>query len=312
MESVHGKKLTLRKETVEIVQSQENMTIATIARERLKQAPGENMFPLNGSTYPTSANELTRRIQETLAEIFAFANAAKVVKVESAAWPTIERLTLDLSGTRVKVSQPPPKPEPEGAREPGVRINQLNVTGNGIQYQQSKFDLTVAAQQVTTDFSHDSQGRTLIMLKDAADGFFEIKITKAALQSAMLSAANEAAATQGVSVQDLQINLASDGARSLAVEVRVKAKKMMMSGVITVRGKADIDQNLVATLSNLSCTGEGVIGGMAAAMVNTKLRLFEGKQFPLTAFSLEDVTVRDLRVTTSDPVVLRTEFGRRQ
>jgi hypothetical protein len=267
------------------------------------------MFPLAGNSYPTSSDELARGIRDALAEMFTFPNPNSVIRIEGDAWPAIDRLTVDLGGAIVRVSQPPPKPVPQESREPGITIGQLQVLGHPIRYQQSRLDLDVAARNVRTEFSHDSTGRALILLADASDGHVETQIGKADLQSAMRAAATEAAKPQGVTIQDLQVSLASDGVRSLAGEVRVKAKKMMMSGVVVVRGKVEIDQDMIATLSNLTCTGEGMIGGMAAAMVNSKLRLYEGKRVPLMAFALGDVTLRGLRITTDDPIAVRAEFG---
>jgi hypothetical protein len=83
----------------------------------------------------------------------------------------------------------------------------------------------------------------------------------------------------------------------VAVEVRVKAKKMIMSGVINVKGRLDLDDELNATVSGLSASGEGVIGTMASGFLQNKLKAYEGKKFPLMAFSLGDTTLRDLNIS---------------
>ena len=268
------------------------------------------MFPLVGKTYPSSPKQLAREILGALQVVFSFPNPDNAVSVEGAAWPAIEQIRVDLGGATVRVAQPPPKPMPGGARDPGIVINQVQVTGHPIWYQRSKIDVDVAASGVRADFTHETDGRAMLMVAEVSQGFAELKISKSDLRVALLAAASEAAKAQGVSILDLQIDLAGDGLRSVAVEVRVKAKKMMMSGSIIVRGKADVDSNLVARLYNLSCSGEGMVGNIAAGMVNSKLRQFEGKQIPLMALSLGDVKLRDVRITTQEPITLRVEFGR--
>jgi len=84
-----------------------------------------------------------------------------------------------------------------------------------------------------------------------------------------------------------------------------------MSGVVHLRGKIDIDDGLIATLSNLACGGEGMIGSMAAAMINTQLKANEGKKIPLMAFSMGDVSLHDVKIAVTDVVEVTAEFGRK-
>src|SRR4029079_16222188 len=115
---------------------------------------------------------------------------------------------------------------------------------------------------------------------------------------------------QGVTVQDLSVNLTSEGDRSVEAEVRVKAKKLMMSGVIHVRGKLDVDDELNATVSDLSCKGEGVVGSMAAGLIQGKLQEYNGRRIPLMAFSLGDVSLRDLKIDTKGGLHVTAKFGK--
>jgi hypothetical protein len=82
-----------------------------------------------------------------------------------------------------------------------------------------------------------------------------------------------------------------------------------MSGVITVRGRADLDDHMIATLSGLSCTGEGMIGNMAAGMVQNKLKEFDGKKFGLMDFALGEVVLRDIKIQTTPVIQATADFG---
>jgi hypothetical protein len=272
---------------------------------------GESMFPLSGTTYPKSVDELAAALRASLAEVFTFPDPNAVVKIEGGRWPLMERVVVNMSGATVRIAEIPPKPEPVGPRVPGISVVYLEVLGHPIRYQQSKCDLQLTALNVRFDLARDAAGKPLLVLSDATDGHVEIRIAKNDLQSAILAAASVAAKPHGVAIQELEINLTSDGPRSLAVDLRVKAKKMILSGVVVLRGKVDIDDNLVATLSNLACTGGGAIGTMAAAMINTKLKSFEGKRVPLMAFSLGDVSLHDLKIGTTPDIQVTAEFGRK-
>lgn len=267
------------------------------------------MFPLAGKDFPTSADQLCTAIQNALAEVFSLAKKGSAITVRGGQWPHLKQVKVDLSGAQIKTLEPPPPPKPKGERQPGVTVGWLDITGDPIRYEKSELGLSLEAREVAFDFAHDAAGNAMLVLKDAADGNVDVKIGKDDLQSLLLAAAGAAAKQQGVTIQELQINLTSQGPRSIGADVKVKAKKLMMSGTVSIRGKADIDDELVASLSDLSCTGEGVIGGMAAAFLQAKLKQLQGRRFPLMTFSLGDVSLRDLNVSTSNGLRVTAQFG---
>ena len=269
------------------------------------------MFPLSGTTFPTDGDELAAAIEGALAEVLKLKKAHSPVSVVGRNFPDIKQMLISLDGACVELDHPPPQPKPTGKRVPGITVEHLGVSGHPIQYEKSKLDLDLTARGVAFDFAKDKSGRPLLVLKDAEQGSVEAKMSKADLQSALLAAATAAAKTHGVTIQDLQIDLTSETDRSLAADVKVKAKKLMMSGTVHVTGKLDLDDDLNATLSNLNCTGEGMIGGMAASFLQSQLKKYNGKKFPLMAFSLGDATLRDLQIRTKPAIQVSASFGRK-
>jgi hypothetical protein len=268
------------------------------------------MFPLAGKSFPTSPEELANAIKEALADVIELPSKRDPVTLEGGKWPNLKHVKVDLSGATIDPTKPPPAPpKAKGKRQPGVSVDQLDFIGQPIHAAKSNLDVTLKAHKVDFDFAHDAAGQAMLVLRDAKDGQVQVKVSKADLQALLLAAASAAAKPQGVTIQDLQLDLTSDGPRSIGVEARVKAKKMVMSGTVVVRGKAAVDDQLVATLSNLAVTGEGMIGGMAAAMVGPKLKAFEGKRVSLMAFSLGDTKLRDVKISVGDTIRVAAEFG---
>lgn len=267
------------------------------------------MFPLSGKTFPQSAQELCAAIQGALCDVLKFPKGSEPVTV-SGKFPDLKQLKIDLSGARVSVNEPPSQPTPKGKRLPGVTVDQLQVAGHPIIYEQSRADLEVKARGLVFDYAHDQQGNAMLVLTQATDGHVDVKVGKSDIQSMLTALASAAAKQQGVTIQDLQVSLESGGPRSIAADVTIKAKKLVMSGTVHVQGKADVDDDMVATLSDLSCTGEGMIGTMAAAFLQGKLKGYNGTRFPLMAFSLGDVALRDLKISTKGAVHVTADFGR--
>lgn len=268
------------------------------------------MFPLAGHAFPRSADELTQSIRDALAEVLTLPAGRPPVRCAAPNYPEVDRLEVNLDGATVKSAQPPPKPTPVGTREPGIHVGQLEVTGRPIRYENGTVEFQLSAKGVKFQFGRDKGGRPLLILEDADDGNVDGNVTKADLQAIALAVATVGARQQGVTIQELNVNLSSTGPRSVAADVRVKAKKMMMSGVIHVRGKLDVDDSLNAKVSGLSCTGEGMIGTMAAGMVQGLLQRYDNTQVPLATFSLGDVVLHDLKIDTSDGLHVTARFGK--
>ncbi len=267
------------------------------------------MFPLAGKEFPTSSDELASSIEDALAEVFTLPKKCGVT-VDGAKFPALKTVKINLSGATVSATEPPPKPKPTGKREPGVRVEKLDITGHPIQYEQTKLNLKVTGSGLVFDFARDKKGKPLLVLAEAEDGKVEAKITKKDIETLLMEAAGVAAKQQGITIQGLDLNLKSDGPRSVAAVVRVKAKKMLMSGTIVITGKLDIDDDLNATVSDLNCTGEGMVGTLAAGVVKAKIERYDGTTIPLMAFSLGDVALRDLKIKVKDSVEVSAAFGK--
>jgi hypothetical protein len=269
------------------------------------------VFPLAGKSFPTSSDELAEAINGALAEVLTLDGKGEAVSADGGKFPSIKKLKINLNNAAVSATEPPPKPKPTGKREPGVTVDQLEVVGKPIKYEQNKLELELKASGVKFDFGRDKKGQPLLVLADAKDGRVQAKMSKADIEALARTAAELAAKQQGIKIEGLDLTLTSEGQRSLAADVRVKAKKMMVSGVVHVTGRVDVDDEMNATVSKLNCDGEGMIGTMAAGLVKSKLKGYEGKTFPLMTFSLGDVSLRDLKIDAKNDVKVTAEFGSR-
>lgn len=266
------------------------------------------MFPLAGTQIPSSADELSRAIRTALQDVFTRPAGGQAVTI-SGALPSLEQLRINLDGAMVTATKPPSKPEPASQRERGITVERLEVSGRPIRFEGNQAEFGMRARGVQLDYARDTSGRPMLVPVSARDGDVEIAITKANLEAILLNSANMAAKAQGAAVQEVNINLTSAGPRSVTAEVRVKAKKMIMSGVIRLSARIDIDDALVATVSHLGCTGEGMVGNMVAGMLQGKLKEYEATRFPLSSFALGELRLRDLRIDTADGLRVHASFG---
>ena len=267
------------------------------------------MFPLAGKSFPESSDALARSIEDALGEVFELPKKT-VVQIGDGKFPKLKTVKINLSGASVSATEPPPKPKPTGKREDGPIVDKLEITAQPIKYEKTQLNLKVSGTGLKFDFARDKKGHPLLVLTDAEDGTVEAKISKADIETLARQAAEMAAEQQGIKIQDLDLDLKSDGPRSIAVDVRVKAKKMMVSGTLHITGRLDIDDELNATVSKLDAKGEGMVGTAAAGLVQKHLKKYNGTEVALMAFSLGDVALRDLKISVKNDVSVSAAFGK--
>jgi hypothetical protein len=268
------------------------------------------MFPLSGKKFPTSAEELDEAITTALTGVFEVdGDEADIVVIEGGKFPSLKTVTIDLDNATVSASKPPPKPIGTGKRQPGPTVDKLELTASPIRYEQAKLNLKVTASGLQFDFDRDKKGNPLLVLTDAKGGKVDARISKDDIEALLTEAAGVAAKQQGIKIQDLELDLKKAGPRAVAADVRITAKKLMMTGTIHITGRLDIDDELNATVSELDCEGEGMIGTAAAGIVKKKLKPYDGVTVPLMAFSLGDVALRDLKIDLKKDLHVTAAFG---
>jgi hypothetical protein len=267
------------------------------------------VFYLAATTEPTNNDEFIRALEGGIREVLVFPRDAKIIHLQGN-YPAFDLLKIDLTGGRIDTSRPlPPRPVGVGPPKPAVTAKSLQIVANPVQLGAGRVKVDMSARGVTLQYDVDSTGRRLLLPASLSEGRVMMEISRADLEAIILAGAIAAAEKQGAKVTRLELHLTPRGERSLAIDVRVTAKKMMMSGVVRVAGDVDLDDNLVARLSHLTCEGEGVAGKIAASVLAPKIRQAEGRALPLADFAFAGMRPRDVRIESVDPVRIIATFG---
>ena len=267
------------------------------------------MLYLSGSAEPSSIDELINAIEAGLRQAVTFAPGAKIIQARGE-YPALEELTFDLSGGRVDPSRLPPKPVGIGPVGSRVTVKSLRLLAKPLRLGPAGASIDLTASNALLHYDRDSAGCLLFMLSGWSGARLSVEIPCADLEALMLAEAAAPAAEQGVKITRLELQLTQRGQHSLDADARVTAKKLMVSGTIRISGTLDVDNQLIAHLSNLHCFGDGIIGKLATVALAPKLRQFDGRAFPLAAFVPAGFKPADVRLTGVDPVVrVEAEFG---
>ncbi len=236
------------------------------------------MFPLRTKTLPASAAELSDLLEGSLREVVD--SPANFVHVVDGAYPKLDEIRVTLDGATLRT--PPPKPpKPVGPSSPALRANRIAFSGKKMSIQGAQLDLAFDASDVELHESREANGDIVLLLQRAADGKIDINISKRDLVKLLTNFAHIEAETRGITIEYVDLVLEARGPRSIAAVVNLRVRKAFFSAKIKIAGNLEIDDQLVAKLSDLSCKGEGAIGSLVCGVLTPFLQRANNRSFPL-------------------------------
>ena len=265
------------------------------------------MFPLHTKSFPSSAADLARLMNESLQRIFI--TDADPVRLEEASYPQLRSLRLVLDRARLRPGPPLP-PAVDGGRAPALHLHELRIEGSQLTIGPVIADLRLSARDVRLDQARDAVDEIVLLVKSAAEGEVEIATSKSDLDAAITAVASREAGKHGVTIEDVNLILHERGPRSVSAEVKIKARKLFFSTTIGLTADLALDDELNATISGLACRGDGVIGALVCGALAPHLEKLNGRTFSLLALPLGEIRLRDVRLSTAgEKVAAYAEFG---
>lgn len=263
------------------------------------------MFPLSTSSFPASAAELEAALLGGLQGLFDGPIAANVTGI---AYPDLDAIDVNISGAELKTGLTRPAPK-SLTGEKALRARRLQITGTPLLVGPARINLRVTGSDVRIDRAPDRSGAIVLLLGSAADGSVEIDVRKTEIESAIARVGNEQAKAHGVSIDQVELQTESRGARVVAAEVRLRAKKLFFTAVIRIAAQLEISEALDAKISGLKCTGDGTVGSLACGVLAPHLQKLDGRSLSLLALPLGEIRLRDVRFETGEILRVCAEFG---
>ena len=187
------------------------------------------MFPLHTATFPSSASDLERLLNESLQRIFVAESDPVTVREHS--YPHLGAISISLDGARLR-ADPPRPPVISGKTSPALEIDQLTLSASPLSLGPASIDLTVSARDVQLGQAKDSNGQILLCIESATDGHAAISATPATLEALIAKLAQNQASKQGITIDGVQLKLRQESVHSLAAEVRLRARKLFLSASV--------------------------------------------------------------------------------
>ncbi|MGI8820426.1 MAG: hypothetical protein ACR2ID_06120 [Chthoniobacterales bacterium] len=265
------------------------------------------MFPLYTSLFPASAPDLSDLLNASVQRLFA--NAPCPVAVRDENYPRLAEITITLDGAELRSDPPRPPRVQDGGSGPGVEIGQLHLQANEASLGPAIASIRLDARNLVLNRGTDANGEIVLVLKSAADGQIEASAETQQIESAIAAVAKQEAAKHGVTIDQVQLSVRPRGERSLDADVQLRAKKLFFTTVIKIAAKLDLDEQLNATVSGLTCSGDGAIGSLACGVLQPHLQKIDGRSVSLLALPLGEIRLREVRLAAGDRISVRAEFG---
>ncbi len=264
------------------------------------------MFPLFQKELPANAKQLADALSASLRHVLEIARDPVVVHTQG--FPDLDEIAIDLSGAKMRMNAARPA-FPSGEGEPAFSARTLNLVGSPVSIAGAAVHLALEAQNIVLYQNRDAAGNIFLLLYRAESGRIGVSLSLEDLETLITEVAKTEAGKHGIVIEDVLLNLTSKGNRSVGVELRVQARKLFVRTNVRISGQLKIDDQLVARLSDLNCSGEGAIGTMACGILTPHLQKLEAREFPLLAFSLGQLRLRDLDLVADDGIKIAAEFG---
>lgn len=265
------------------------------------------MFPLFTAAFPSSASELERLLNESLQRVFVAGPHPVTVREHS--YPHLESIAVLLDGARVRVDPPRP-PVISGKTSSALETDQLTLTASPLLLGAARVSLALSARQVQFSQGKDSNDQIVLSIESTAEGSMEISAPQSDLEALIAELAQSHAGKQGIAIDGVKLKLRQENARSLAAEVRLRARKLFLSASIQVTGQLELDDQLNLKIFALKCTGDGGIATLACGILKPYLQKIDGHEFALMSLPLGEIRLRDVRLAVGDDKLSVTaEFG---
>ena len=233
------------------------------------------MFLLGGSDFPNDNTTLRAALAESLAPLGPGATAV----VLDGAFPSFAAVRVDLTGARFQRGQRPAGASPE--MRDGFFARVLEIKAAPARFERLPFSLLFRAGDSVFAFGKTADGARVGILQHCSGGSLEIAVIIADIEAALLALANDAASAFGAGVESVRVAIEAESPRRIAITVNAIAKALMTKAALTLRGRMEIDEGFNARLSDLTCTGSGMIANLAAGQLRPRLAEWERLSFPL-------------------------------
>jgi len=264
------------------------------------------MLSLHRTQFPSSKDELAQAIDEALRRFVR--KAGPIVTAQSRVFPYFDEIAINVDGAQFD-SLPPGPAAVAGETRLAFEAAIVTLNARHISVQGAPLDLRMEAHDVVFHKGQDENGEAVLRVHKVRNGQVVISASQLDLENALAQIGGREARRHGIVIEQVRLAMRARGARSIAADIWLQARKFLLRANIDIYGQLDIDENFMAKISQLKCKSDGAIGSLACSALDPHLRQLEGKTFSPMSLRFMEIQVRDVRVAVTDTIEITADFG---
>jgi len=292
-----------------------NRPVEILKKPAIDLARGGAGFPLDTSVVPANTNELVEALTRAYASRLE-ADPSIDIRAEGQSVRQLKLLQIDLTGSTVRGDYLPKDTVKEKTKDNEAKTHltsfmtadTLRYVADPLKYQTYSASLILEADQTELALVPTKDGKYTLALTDCRTGRATLRIDQADLRAGLVAGAR-LRKTIALAIEGVELNLQSQGEQSLAVDMVVRARVLMLPAVFRLNGRADVDSNFNVHFTHLSAAGADPSGAIVAGAVQHSLNNLNNKAAPLLRLPGDKIKVTDLRITLDEALTIDMAFA---
>jgi hypothetical protein len=264
------------------------------------------MIPLGRKDFPSPRDDLAQALDAALHRFVQ--KPGRIVDLRSRVFPLVDEIRINLDGAKLD-SPPSPLAKVDGETARAFETAVVTMSGRNISVRGVPLDLRMEMRDVVFDKGADANGDAVLLINQAREGQLVISAAQLYLEEAIARIGGEKARLWGVELERIRLALRARSRRSLAVDIKIQAKKFFARANIDIYAQLDITNEFVVKISEINCKGDGKLGSFACAALQPFFDKLKSKTFPLRSLPLGGLQIIDVHVAVADTVELTVDFG---
>lgn len=237
-----------------------------------------------------------------------FSKTEPVVTISARVFPYLDEVAINFDGTQFD-GKLPALPKLAGVTKNACEAATVSLSGRNVAVLGAPMNLQLHAHDVVFRTGPDEQGEALLLVHDVRTGQAVVSAAQSELENAIRRIAQCEGQKQGISIEETHVSLRARGSRSLAADVRLRARKFLLRANIDIAAQIDVETDFSIKLSNLSCRSDGMLGSIACNLLGPFLEKIEGRKFSIMPLLYGDIRLHDIRIAVGDTVEITADFG---
>ena len=268
-------------------------------------------FPMVRTTQPPKSPDALEDALEAGWRSRMKAPEDEFVRVQGGKFPKVQTMSIDLTDAYIAMDDDKKKLRPKGKPQGTIKVESLEFVAKPLKVEKANLILDMRAADATLEVRRDRRGRQMLTLTGARDGAVSLEVARKDIEWLLLKSAREGAGKFGVSVDRIKLKLDVIENRTIRGDLKLDTRLGFLPAGLRFKARVDIDDNLNGRITNLSCSGDQLLGPLISAVVHPALQRYEGKTRPLVGFAWGNLRLRDLRMWSDEKIGigLAAKFG---